>query len=57
MFYHDRKLRYPVEVEERDPIFAKTLQQANGGVEGDDVRRWTGGRASRWCRVTDSVPT
>jgi Mn-containing catalase len=35
MFYHDQKLQYPVEVEEPDPIFAKMLQQAIGGVEGE----------------------
>ena len=35
MFYHDEKLQYPVEVEEPDPVFAKMLQQAIGGVEGE----------------------
>ena len=35
MFYHDNKLQYPVEVEEPDPVFAKMLQQAIGGVEGE----------------------
>ncbi len=35
MFYHDDKLQYPVEVEEPDPLFAKMLQEAIGGVEGE----------------------
>ncbi|WP_459194148.1 manganese catalase family protein [Halosimplex sp. J119] len=35
MFYHDDKLQYPVEVEEPDPVFAKMLQEAIGGVEGE----------------------
>ncbi|WP_368410725.1 manganese catalase family protein [Haladaptatus salinisoli] len=36
MFYHDGgKLQYEVEVEEPDPAFAKMLQQAIGGVEGE----------------------
>ncbi|QLH83735.1 manganese catalase family protein [Halosimplex pelagicum] len=35
MFYHDDKLQYPVEVEEPDPAFAKMLQEAIGGVEGE----------------------
>lgn len=35
MFYTDRKLQYPVRVEKPNPIFAKMLQQAIGGVEGE----------------------
>jgi Mn-containing catalase len=35
MYYHDNKLQYPVEVEEPDPVFAKMLQEAIGGVEGE----------------------
>lgn len=35
MFYHDNELQYEVEVEEPDPRFAKMLQQAIGGVEGE----------------------
>ncbi|MCL7416432.1 MAG: manganese catalase family protein [Halalkalicoccus sp.] len=35
MFYHDDELQYPVEVEEPDPAFARMLQQAIGGVEGE----------------------
>ena len=35
MFYHDNELQYPVEVEEPDPAFARMLQQAIGGVEGE----------------------
>jgi Mn-containing catalase len=36
VFYHDGgKLQYEVEVEELDPAFAKMLQQAIGGVEGE----------------------
>lgn len=36
MYYHDNgELQYPVEVEEPDPTFAKMLQQAIGGVEGE----------------------
>ncbi|MFW6097875.1 MAG: manganese catalase family protein [Chloroflexota bacterium] len=36
MFYHDGgKLQYPVRVEEPNPVFARALQQAIGGVEGE----------------------
>jgi Mn-containing catalase len=36
MFYHDGgKLQYEVKVEKPDPMFAKLLQQAIGGVEGE----------------------
>ncbi len=36
MFYHDGgKLQYPVRVDRPDPLFAKALQQAIGGIEGE----------------------
>lgn len=35
MFYQDGKLQYPVRVETPNPIFAKALQQALGGIEGE----------------------
>ena len=35
MFYHDSKLQYPVRVETPNPLFAKMLQQAIGGIEGE----------------------
>ena len=35
MFYTDGKLQYPVRVENPDPLFARALQQAIGGVEGE----------------------
>jgi Mn-containing catalase len=35
MFYHDQKLQYPVRVETPNPVFARMLQQAIGGVEGE----------------------
>ena len=35
MFYHDTKLAFPVRVETPNPLFAKMLQQAIGGVEGE----------------------
>ena len=36
MFFHDGgKLQYPVRVDNPDPLFAKMLQQAIGGVEGE----------------------
>ena len=35
MFYHENELQYPVEVEEPNPLFAKMLQQAIGGLEGE----------------------
>jgi Mn-containing catalase len=35
LFYHDNKLQYTVRVDEPNPIFAKHLQQAIGGVEGE----------------------
>jgi Mn-containing catalase len=35
MFYHDNELQYEVEVHDPDPRFAKMLQQAIGGAEGE----------------------
>ena len=35
MFYTDNKLQYPVRVDSPDPVFARALQQAIGGVEGE----------------------
>jgi Mn-containing catalase len=35
MFYHDKRLQYPVAVEKPDPVYARMLQQAIGGVEGE----------------------
>jgi len=35
MFYYDGKLQYPVRVDTPDPRFARMLQQAIGGVEGE----------------------
>jgi Mn-containing catalase len=35
MFYHDKKLQYPVRVEKPNPVFARMLQQAIGGIEGE----------------------
>ncbi|MDQ0458106.1 manganese catalase family protein [Rhizobium paknamense] len=35
MFYTDGKLQFPVRVETPNPLFARALQQAIGGVEGE----------------------
>ncbi|MFC6835253.1 manganese catalase family protein [Halomarina ordinaria] len=35
MFFHENELQYEVEVTEPDPYFAKMLQQAIGGAEGE----------------------
>ncbi|MCB8838911.1 manganese catalase family protein [Aurantimonas sp. VKM B-3413] len=35
MFYLDKRLQYPVKVENPDPQFARMLQQAIGGIEGE----------------------
>ena len=35
MYYHDKRLQYPVQVDKPDPVFARMLQQAIGGVEGE----------------------
>lgn len=35
MYYHDTRLQYPVRVETADPLFARQLQQAIGGIEGE----------------------
>jgi Mn-containing catalase len=35
MFYHDKRLQYPVRCETPDPLFARQLQQAIGGIEGE----------------------
>ena len=35
MLYYDKRLQYPVKVDNPDPIFARMLQQAIGGIEGE----------------------
>jgi Mn-containing catalase len=35
MYYHDKRLQFPVTVEKPNPEFARMLQQAIGGVEGE----------------------
>jgi Mn-containing catalase len=35
MYMFDNRLQYPVRVEKPDPVFARALQQAIGGVEGE----------------------
>ena len=35
MYLHDQRLQFPVRVEKPDPLFARALQQAIGGVEGE----------------------
>jgi Mn-containing catalase len=35
MFYQDGRLQFPVRVEAPNPVFARALQQAIGGVEGE----------------------
>jgi Mn-containing catalase len=35
MYYTDKKLQFPVTVEKPNPVFARMLQQAIGGVEGE----------------------
>src|SRR4028118_2204201 len=35
MFYHDTKLQCTVRVDNPNPLFARMLQQAIGGVEGE----------------------
>ena len=35
MYYHDKRLQFPVNVSDPDPAFARMLQQAIGGVEGE----------------------
>ncbi|MDJ1469566.1 manganese catalase family protein [Cytophagaceae bacterium DM2B3-1] len=35
MFYHDKKLQFTVRVEKPNPLFARMLQQAIGGIEGE----------------------
>lgn len=35
MFYHDSRLQRPVKVDNPDPAYARMLQQAIGGVEGE----------------------
>jgi Mn-containing catalase len=35
MYYHEKRLQYPVRVDTPDPLFARQLQQAIGGVEGE----------------------
>src|SRR3954465_4458622 len=35
MYYRDPRLQYPVRVDTPNPLYAKMLQQAIGGVEGE----------------------
>lgn len=35
MFYHDKELQYKVRVTKPNPVFARMLQQAIGGIEGE----------------------
>ena len=35
MFFNDLRLQYPVKVDTPNPLFAKMLQQAIGGIEGE----------------------
>jgi Mn-containing catalase len=35
MYLHDKRLQFPVRVDNPDPLFARQLQQAIGGVEGE----------------------
>ncbi|WP_019949463.1 manganese catalase family protein [Hymenobacter aerophilus] len=35
MFYHDKELQYKVKVDKPNPVFARMLQQAVGGIEGE----------------------
>ena len=35
MLFHDKRLQYPVKVESPDPVYARMLQQAIGGIEGE----------------------
>lgn len=35
MFYHDKRLQYKVKVDKPNPVFARMLQQAIGGIEGE----------------------
>src|ERR1700761_4478340 len=35
MYYLDKRLQYPVKVDSPDPLFARMLQQAIGGIEGE----------------------
>jgi Mn-containing catalase len=35
MYYHHTRVQHPVRVTEPDPAFARSLQQAIGGVEGE----------------------
>jgi len=35
MYFHDARLQYPVRVDNPNPVYAKMLQQAIGGVEGE----------------------
>ncbi|QNF35592.1 manganese catalase family protein [Adhaeribacter swui] len=35
MFYHDKRLQYKVKVDKPNPAFARMLQQAIGGIEGE----------------------
>ncbi|MBI1296721.1 catalase [bacterium] len=35
MFFHDSQLQYEVRVDKPNPLFAKMLQQAIGGIEGE----------------------
>ena len=35
MYFHDKRLQYPVKVDTPNPVYARALQQAIGGIEGE----------------------
>ena len=35
MCFHDKRLQYPVKVDTPNPVYARALQQAIGGIEGE----------------------
>jgi Mn-containing catalase len=35
MYFHDSRLQFPVQVDSPNPLYAKMLQQAIGGIEGE----------------------
>ena len=54
MFYHDKRLQFPVRVDNPDPVFAKMLQQALGRIDGE-VRVVAGPTGRVWTARASSA--
>jgi hypothetical protein len=62
MYHHDTRLQYPVRVNTPDPLFARQLQQAIGGIEGEIrvclqyfFQAWGAMHQQQWLAVIEEL--